>query len=264
MTQFSIKEENYSLSFGSNYVDSNYGFALHSHDGVYEILYIEEGTPSFWVEGTSYPLSKGDIVIARQDEMHRIIHMESYMYKRLVINIKTEFFNIEGCDNYAAFFENRPVGLGNYFPSNEVFEDIIARIKKYVVLREKVLVKLALCELSWALNSASANSLIESRGFVQDIVLYINENITQPLTLEKIAEHFYISKYHLCRIFKEKLGLTVAKYITHKRIMMVKELCASGKNITEACISSGFGDYSSFYVAYKKETGKSPNKELKK
>lgn len=264
MTEFSIKRENYSLSFGSDYVDSNYGFSLHSHEGVYEILYIEEGTPSFWVEGTSYPLLKGDIVIARQDEMHRIIHMESYMYKRLVINVKTEFFNIEGCENYATFFENRPVGIGNHFEADDTFEEIVARIKKYSRLGEEPLVRFALCELVWALNKVSEKSLKESRGLVQDIVLYINENITQNLTLEKIANHFYISKYHLCRIFKEKLGLTVARYIIHKRILLVKELCASGKNITEACISSGFGDYSSFYVAYKKETGKSPAKDLKK
>ena len=264
MTEFSIEGENYALSFSSDMADINYGSPLHSHEGVYEILYVEEGKASFWVEGTSYPMAKGDIIIARQDEMHRMIHTESYLYKRLVIYVTPVFFKKENCEAYAGFFENRPVGIGNHFDAEDTFEEIVARIKKYSRLGEELLVRFALYELVWALNGASVNSLKERRGLVQDIVLYINENITHNLTLEKIAERFYISKYHLCRIFKEKLGLTVTRYIIHKRILLVKELCASGKNITEACISAGFGDYSSFYVAYKKETGKSPAKDLKK
>ena len=264
MTEFSVKGKNYSLSFDCDLADSNFGFPLHSHEGIYEILYLEEGKPSFWIEGTSYPLAKGDIVIARQDEMHRMIHTERHLYKRLVINVSLDFFEAEDCESYAKVFENRPVGVGNRFSGEGELDEIVLRIKKYGAMGEEVLVKGALCELIWALNTLSKNRERESRGFVQNIVLYINDNITQPLTLDSIAEHFYISKYHLCRIFKERLGLTIAKYITHKRILLVKELCASGKNITEACVSAGFGDYSSFYVAYKKETGKAPGEDLKK
>ena len=264
MIEFEIMGEDYSLSFSSDYADSNYGSPLHIHEGMYEILYLDEGNPHFWVEGTSYSVVKGDIVIARQDEMHRMIHMESSLYKRLVVNVGVEFFKKAGHLEYARFFEDRPVGVGNHFSSDKAFEEIVARIIKYGQMGEELLVRGALWELIWTLNRESDNSLSESRGLAQDIVLYINENITLPLSLEKIAERFYISKYHLCRIFKEKLGLTVARYIIHKRILMVKELCASGKNITEACMASGFGDYSSFYVAYKKETGRSPACDLKK
>ncbi|MBQ5746687.1 MAG: helix-turn-helix transcriptional regulator, partial [Clostridia bacterium] len=235
---------------------------------IYEILCLEEGSPSFWVEGAVYEMMPGDIVIARQDEMHRIIHKGSYPYRRIVINARSDFFKKQGCEGYTEVFENRPVGVGNHFSAKILKErgidEIITRLKRYGGAGEELLVKGTITELFYALSSLPERERTKSDGLIKDIVIYINDNITSPLTLDSIAEHFYISKYYLCRLFKKKLGLTVSKYITHKRILLVKELYASGKNITEAVVNSGFGDYSSFFTAYKKETGESPRKGLTK
>ena len=263
-----VKGENYSVGISLDTVNPNFGYKLHAHEGVYEILILEEGSPSFWVEGAVYEMMPGDIVIARQDEMHRIIHKGSYPYRRIIINVHVDFFKKRDCLNYTEFFEKRPVGVGNHYSAKILEEkgvsEIIERLKKYTKSEEEVLVSGALAELFYALNSLPEKERTKNEGLIKDIVIYINDNITSPLTLDSIAEHFYISKYYLCRLFKNKLGLTVSKYITHKRILLVKELYASGKNITEAVVNSGFGDYSSFFTAYKKETGESPRKGLTK
>lgn len=267
MEKESYSRENYTVWLAESYAEKNVGFALHSHEGIYEVLFIESGTPDFWVEGTAYKLKPGDLVIARQDEMHQIIHSKSYLYRRFVVNVEKDFFVIQGCEKYCNVFEKRAVGVGNYFSAEEVketgIEKIIKRIKKYTALDEEVLVKGALCELFWAINSLPEKERRKEEGLIKEVVLYINDNITKSLTIDYLASCFYVSKYHLCRIFKEKMGLTISKYISHKRILLVKEMCSQGKNITEACISAGFGDYSSFYVAYRKETGNSPRHDLK-
>lgn len=268
MLLYRIKGENYSIGTYLDNAGPDFGYNLHAHEGVYEILILEEGSPSFWVEGAVYEMVPGDIVIARQDEMHRIIHKGSYPYKRIIINVHVDFFKKRDCLNYTEFFEKRPVGVGNHYSAKTLEEkgvsEIIKRLKRYMKAGEEVLVSGTLAELFYNLNSLPEKERTKSEGLIKDIIIYINDNITSPLTLDNIAEHFYVSKSYLCRLFKSKLGLTVSKYITRKRILLVRELFASGKNITEAVVNSGFGDYSSFFTAYKKETGESPRKGLTK
>lgn len=256
----------YDIGYVGDNVNETFAYQLHSHDGIYEILYMEEGDASFWVEGTVYNMSPGDIVIARSDEMHLMRHHSKTFYKRLVINVNSYFFEANECKNYLAVFENRPVGTGNYFSAESIKEsglsDSLERLKNYIILDEKPLIKGALTEVLYALNKIPEKEVADS-GIVRDIVLYINNNITQPLSLDALAEQFYISKYYLCRQFKKRMGIGVGKYITHKRILAVKEFYSLGKNLTDACIAAGFGDYSSFYVAYKKIYGTSPKNILK-
>ena len=255
----------YDVGYVGDEVNETFAYKLHSHDGIYEILYMEEGDASFWVEGTVYKMSPGDLVIARSDEMHLMRHHSKNFYKRLVINVNSDFFDINDCTAYLKVFDDREVGTRNYFPAQTVKDsglaEIIERMKNYMSLEEKPLVKSMLIELLYHLNKLPEIEPSDS-GVVRDIVIYINNNITQPLSLEDIAEQFYISKYYLCRQFKKRMGIGVRKYITHKRINLVKELHSSGENLTDACISAGFGDYSSFYVAYKKLYETSPKNIL--
>lgn len=256
----------FDVGYVGDEVNETFSYQLHSHDGIYEILYMEEGDASFWVEGTVYKMSPGDIVIARSDEMHLMKHHSRNFYKRLVINVNTDFFDINSCTQYLGVFDDRPVGTGNYFPAKAVKEsglaEVIERMKRYMELEEKPLVNSTLTELLYHLNKLPEFEPSDS-GIVRDIIQYINSNITQQLSLDLIAEHFYISKYYLCRQFKKRMGIGIGRYITHKRILAVKELYASGENLTQACITAGFGDYSSFYVAYKKLFGTSPKNILR-
>lgn len=266
MDCYYVAESGYDVGYVGDEVNETFSYQLHSHDGIYEILYMEEGDASFWVEGTVYKMSRGDLVIARSDEMHLMKHHSKNFYKRLVINVNSDFFDMNNCSQYLGVFDNRAVGTGNYFPSKSVkesgLEEVINRLKKYIQLDEKPLVKSALTEVLYYLNKLPEFEPADN-GIVRDIIQYINNNISQNLSLDLISEHFYISKYYLCRQFKKRMGIGISKYITHKRILLVKDLYSNGENLTDACITAGFGDYSSFYVSYKKLYGSSPKNILK-
>lgn len=129
-----------------------------------------------------------------------------------------------------------------------------------------IVMKSKLIELLYNLNRISIKS--EKHSFydehVKEILLYINDNITADLSLDSIAGHFFINKYHLCHMFKQQTGLTVNKYVTYKRILLVRELYAKGVSLIDASIEAGFGNYSNFYKMYLRETGKSPKLDLSK
>ena len=87
----------------------------------------------------------------------------------------------------------------------------------------------------------------------------MNSNFRKDVSLDRLARRFFVSKYHLCRAFKEYSGISVHAYVNHKRIIFAKSLIESGMTASGAAEKVGFGDYSAFYRAYVKILGKSPN-----
>ena len=92
------------------------------------------------------------------------------------------------------------------------------------------------------------------------VLRYINDNITENLSIDHLADRFYISKFHMMRKFKAETGYTVHAYISNKRLLMSQQLIEQGISPTDACFRCGFRDYSVYSKAYKKMFGVSPAK----
>ena len=81
----------------------------------------------------------------------------------------------------------------------------------------------------------------------------------RPINLTQIAKEHNISASYLSHIFKEITGVTIMGHLLNCRIQAAKEyLSQSSVPILEIAEKCGFGDYSSFGRAFKKETGNSP------
>ena len=269
---FKNKEFGYIYMHSFDKKPDNSSFKLHNHNNVHEILIFIKGNSKFNVEGTTYYMTPFDIVVARSSEMHRMCHLEPLCeYDRIIFNIDDSFFVKMGCPELKKVFTDRPLGINNLISAKQAekhnISDIIKRLEEYIkdddVSRE-IVIRSTIIELLYKLNKISVKS--DKKSFseekVKDILMYINDNLTSSIGLCEIADRFFLSKYYLCHMFKEQTGLTINQYISYKRIMLVRELCAKGSNITDASIEAGFGDYSNFYKIYKKETGHSPKKDL--
>ncbi len=244
----------------------NGNFALHFHNDLMEILVFLEGDADFHIEGNVYPLEPMDIIIASSNELHRVVHRKPCRYERIVINISTSFFTDNKCEMFERAFVNKRPGEQNLIkhevPESQTLHDIIGKLQKYAFEDNPIpmIVRNTLIEFLYILNSKEIEVAKSSskNNHIRDIILYINENITGNLDLDVIADRFFMSKYHLCHIFKKHTGFTVNQYITRKRITLVKDLCEQGKSLTFAASEAGFKSYSSFYRAYLKENGASP------
>ena len=94
---------------------------------------------------------------------------------------------------------------------------------------------------------------------IQIAVEYINRHITEDIRIDRICAACHLSKYHFCRIFKQKTGVTVMEYILKTRIVMAKELlCEANMSVTEISEACGFSSISYFSRTFKNETGVSP------
>ncbi len=101
-------------------------------------------------------------------------------------------------------------------------------------------------------------------SLIQQVISYINCNVTDSPLLDELASKFFVSKYYLSHQFKEYTKLTIHQYILSKKINLAKEWLESGKNPQQVCNLCGFSTYSNFYKVFTKQTGDSPREFLNK
>ena len=87
---------------------------------------------------------------------------------------------------------------------------------------------------------------------------YIEENLERHISVAELAEHVYLSKYYFMRFFKEMTGTSVYQYIIQKRLVGASNLIMEGVPVASVYLYCGFGDYTSFLRAFKKQFGYSP------
>ena len=88
---------------------------------------------------------------------------------------------------------------------------------------------------------------------------YINAHFKEELTVNDLAERFYMDKNTLTRQFKRIIGMTPGDYIRRKRLENAHALIRQGYGVLNAGYSSGFADYSAFYRAFFQLYGKAPS-----
>lgn len=94
---------------------------------------------------------------------------------------------------------------------------------------------------------------------VRKIIDYIHENYQQDISLESIADTFWLHKVYLAKIFKQETGKSVNEYIRCLRIEKAKELLAQENiKISEIVSTAGFNNPQSFYTLFKKYVGMKP------
>lgn len=81
---------------------------------------------------------------------------------------------------------------------------------------------------------------------MDDIFIYIREHLTEDISLERLENEFYVSRYHIVREFKKMTGETPHSYIVKSRLDLCRHYIEQGKSIREVYALGGFGGYNHF------------------
>ena len=119
----------------------------------------------------------------------------------------------------------------------------------------QVLISLTRGMQEQALPFASASAVDEK---IAAILQYLASHLTEKISIDDLAARFYISKYHMMRLFRQETGYSIHGYLQERRLLHARELIRQGISATESCFLSGFGSYSSFTRAYAKRFGTTP------
>lgn len=248
---------------------------VHIHD-CYEIYYSISGGRQFLIDNKAYKIEPGDLFFINQYESHYLTQIDQSEHERIVISIhpdllrslSTEKTELDYC------FLHREPGFSHRISldknQQQRFMYHIHKITSLSGYAEDILERIAFTELMVFFNKefyarrqqveAVENFTYQYDQQVNDILEYINTNLSEPITIQQLAENFYLSKSFICRIFKQSTGTTVNKYLTARRISIAKALLSEGASVNEVYELCGFMDYSTFLKSFTKTVGLSPKK----
>jgi AraC-like DNA-binding protein len=245
--------------------------SLHHHD-FYECYLFISGDVTYLIEGKTFCLEPGDIVLINSKELHQaIINSKDVVYERIVLWLNRSFLKELSTKetNLSLCFES--LNRNNVLRADfEVKQNIRLLLNKLISLESykgigrELLYKAYITELLVHINNIAFNDKvrldvdIKKSNLIDGIIEYINNHIEEDITVDEISECFYLSKFHLSREFKKHTGSTLHRYIVQKKLIEAKELILKETPITSVYKQCGFGDYSNFFRAFKNEYGVTP------
>jgi AraC-like DNA-binding protein len=241
-------------------------FRLHTH-AMAELYFFIQGGGVFHIEGSAYPLERGDLLVLQPAESHYIELDPSQPYERIVLHFDPEALRDVDPDGQllAPLFRRTPGKRNLYKPLHfpgglrQFPERMLAPLPDPRVSIFAGLLPL-LHEMCRILPTLPEDPSPDTEPVAQRIMRYLNENLEAPITLQSLCSRFYLSRSQLCRLFRDAAGVTVKQYLTAKRLVRAKQLLDEGKQPTHVFQECGFSDYSGFYRAYRSYFGHPPSK----
>ena len=234
-----------------------------------KLLMLRSGSGGYTVEGHRYSLETGDIVLIGKHCVHRPEFEHGLLYERVIIYISPEFLQqqstpdcpleeiFNGANGHVLHL-NTPDALWSISDrlEKELAEDKYGRI----IVSNGLLLRL-LIEIARNMqdpNAAFSTPIAPTDSRILEILRYIDAHLTEDLSIDILAEEFYISKFHMMRLFKQETGRSIHDYLQERRLLHARDLIRQGVSATDSCFQSGFRSYSSFTRAYAKHFGTTP------
>jgi AraC-like DNA-binding protein len=92
----------------------------------------------------------------------------------------------------------------------------------------------------------------------------MHDCFAEPLTLDEIAGHAEVDKFHLCRAFRDQLGVPPHAYLTQLRIRRAKELLVAGVTPSDVASRVGLYDQSALNRHFRRIVGTTPGQFAKR
>ena len=245
-------------------------FSYHYHD-FHKIIVFISGKVTYHIEGKAYHLKPRDILLDSQGAIHKPEIDPSVPYERYIFWIRDDL----SCQELNTCFQKANDRSFNLVRADsalqERLKDLLPEIEQTLqnkhfgdtVLRNALFTQFMIYINRIFLRTSSSpdKKTYSSDTQVEQLLKYINRNLSENLSIDQLANRFFFSKYHMMRKFKNETGYTIHNYITSKRLLMARALISQGMPVMKAAQASGFHDYTTFVRAYKKQFGKAPSYE---
>lgn len=267
-------EENYHFFHLRDTAGQERDFHFHDFD---KIVLLLAGRVDYTVEDATYSLRPWDVLLVKHHTIHKAVIDRAVPYDRVILYLDRLYFARRAPDAGLLDCFDWADRSGQYLlsPDEEQKKALAEAISSYEALigdrqlGAQLLRDGCISRLLVHVNRLSVSASVPRRPEqvtdpkIAQILSYINENLTDELSVEALCERVYLSRYHFMRLFKAQTGLTVHAYVRQKRLIQAARLIREGVPAARAAAESGFADYSAFHRAFRELFGTSPGK-LKK
>lgn len=246
----------------------------HFHSS-FEIFYLLEGERNYFIRNRVYRIGRGDLVAVGSGQIHKTT-MGSPVHERLLLELSRELvdgFSREVGETDPLFsLQSRILKLTEAERARveplllRIVEELAGKRRAYAQAVRAMVEELLIFILRREASSDSefpAEQGAKHRK-VNEVANYICANFAEISSLDGLSEQFYISKYYLCRIFKEVTGMTITQYINANRLKCAEKLLReSSDSVIRIAAASGFGNVTYFDRVFRESLGVSPSQYRK-
>ena len=247
--------------------DRNHIKKRHSHNG-FELHIMLDGSQCYETDGGRFFLEGGNVLAVPKRLPHSLVSscypITKYAFTFTLDNSCFDAESITDCylfniperviSNILAFEElKKDAAFGSVFAENAVFESICLLLKEMGISYRKA-------DDSVAVDPERTH--LDER--VELAVLFVRDNIENPLQVGEVASYCYISEKQLNRLFLQEMDISVAAYIRRERVKRIEELLTDS-DLSLSAISErlGFPSEHGFNLFFKKNNGMPPGEYRK-
>ncbi len=220
--------------------------------GYYDFTFVLSGSLTYFINGEKIVIENGDAIFLRPGDLRRREEGKAPAHY-VSFNFQSESGKMLPFDKFLKKCINEEIRrLISVYPPSHLVERFHSKEKCQNILNY---ILLELYDL---------HKLRSTNEHVINIIKYIDEHITERMSLCDIAEHFHLSKEHTSYIFKREMGLPLVSYINEQKSLLAKNIILSGEMaLSDISDYLGFENYDYFSKTFKKYMGVTPLK-LKK
>jgi AraC-like DNA-binding protein len=251
---------------------NQYAMSTNHYHMAYELYYLFSGKRNYFIKDSVYPVHPGDIVLVDSYTVHITSELGEPDHERIVFHFAPSFFT-----DFTQ--EDKELLLTPFAHANPLIKLNLQERIQVETLFHSLLLELSEHPLGYSLHVRNVAielllfvaRLIEKSKVdpgveyspvqqkVMEIVRHINLNFTEPLNLDSLSKQFFISKGHLCRVFKEVTGFGFSEYVNLTRVKEAERLLRETDwSITQISEHCGFENFSHFGKVFKKLSGLPP------
>jgi len=235
---------------------------IHWHNSI-EIYLVLSGRLNITVDNESYHLFEDDIILINCNQTHEIQSKDNMV---VVLQINPSGFK-RGLEEGSFFLCNSAV-YNNKLRFTEL-KRLIAKMI-YVNYNESEGNELLMISFTYQLmlelvknfkstEERNVNNVSKSLQRLGDVIRYLNDNYSENITLEQVAEREFLSPSYLSHFFKLNMGVTFFNYLTGIRMNhAVSELLTTTITIEQISANNGFANSRYFVNTFKKQFGMLP------
>lgn len=255
----------------STYVNYNFSYMAHWHTEI-EIAYVESGNIFVSINNDKKILKAGDIAICNSGDIHYYEQTDSDS-KIILIIFKPEFFGFTSnwLGTYklnSPFLESDSISIENFNKIKDliyyIFNEDYTKDKFYDLFIKSKIIELTASILRYVpitnCLSQNLNKSFSKLETMQNILTYIENNFTDDISLQDLANKFNMDSSNLSTAFNSIAGCNLRTYINTLRITKAESIILNSKKpLIDIAFECGFNSIRTFNRAYKSVKGIVPS-----
>lgn len=242
---------------------TNYNFSGEKHS-YWELTYVDKGELLTTIDGVSYHLKQGDLIFYAPMQFHTQSTFEKISSSYLTINFKMNF-------NHADLLCNKIFSLkrDSYFIVTRLIEELsndnlYSNDLSLCYLKQLIIQMLRLNNSHFHSKPTTHMQQTYENELLNDILLYIDNNIYEKISVSTLCEHFCISTSMLHSLFRKNMNNTAKNYINELKLSKSKELIRNSTHtLSEISEMLGFSSIHYFSKKFKSYFNISPTEYSK-